>query len=353
MLELNPGDTTALIIFSTPRTMQYSITGSIYYRGSPIPIPSRNFLIFDKSSHGFRVSFNQPIDSTTYVFDWMVEDVENIYYAPYLGPNPPGAVEPGETIFLSIEGGVAPFDCYQESGTGSGFTIGSYAHGCTVTADPGGASGSIVVGVKDGTGRYVGSWGVGGGDCSSCISIEWDDGVSASTIGQDDSVTVAVTGGEGKCGYYDWTVEGSGFSFQNSRTYSNTNTLISSPSACGMANISVTTYCGADTTGTVKCTAGSWYRCCSNVVPTGSCGVLCSRSPSWLDNDAGSYRAYATNGWRCNGNCTAVCDCNGVTIDANTIASEWWNRTFGGCGGTASCGPTTSGVVHFEYWGCP
>ena len=95
--------------------------------------------------------------------------------------------------------------------------------------------------------------------CCDCdaddYSFEWDSDNSATTIDQDDMVSVYVTGG---CPPYKWEVTGTGFIMGTRETTGTYNTLIADASACGPASITVTDDCGNSVTGGVRSTEGRW-----------------------------------------------------------------------------------------------
>lgn len=270
-------------------------------------------------------------------------------------------VELGKSIDLLIEGGQAPFDCQIVGGDGTGFTVEGISDGCRVTAGEN-ATGYIQVGATDNQGNSAGTWSVGGVDCTSCTSLEWDDGVSASTIGQDDEVTVGVSGGSG-CGYYDWSVEGDGFSLENSRTYSETNTLISSPSACGVANVTVTTYCGAETSAEIKCTSGSLQACTNidNLVYRsypGSEGLTAADRlvrPDTSENGIYRYSWGYSGSIYCNSshgnNPSASCD-DGSTMYMSDVSPRFSTHPGDRCGGPYSQSGFGGIAPGLEKWQC-
>lgn len=96
--------------------------------------------------------------------------------------------------------------------------------------------------------------------CLETTTLEWDDETSASSVDQDGSCTVAVTGTD-TVGPFSWSVAGSGFTLDNASTAGLTNTLNADATACGIATITVTDACGNEATGQVKCTTGAWNSC--------------------------------------------------------------------------------------------
>lgn len=83
---------------------------------------------------------------------------------------------------------------------------------------------------------------------------EWDRDNSATTVVPDDTCVVTVEGGLAP---YNWSVSGTGFSFDNSQTSTGTNTLTAGADACGTAVITVSTASG-DIVGYVRSTVGQW-----------------------------------------------------------------------------------------------
>jgi hypothetical protein len=105
--------------------------------------------------------------------------------------------------------------------------------------------------------------------CVDPPELVWDDTGSATTIGQNDSVAIAATGGQGP---YKWIVSGSGFSLAATVTQTASNTLSSNASACGSATITVKDDCGQDAQGFVLVdTVGVWASLGNNICPI--CGA--------------------------------------------------------------------------------
>lgn len=105
-------------------------------------------------------------------------------------------------------------------------------------------------------------------ECPSDPAFAYDSG-NPTTIARETDVTITVDNG---CGDYSWAVSGTGFSFVNSTTTEGSNLLSADNTACGVATITVTDYCGIQVTGVVKCTTGQWYRCVPHWSPAGTHG---------------------------------------------------------------------------------
>jgi len=109
-------------------------------------------------------------------------------------------------------------------------------------------------------------------------ALEWDP-ANPVEVDPDDFVSVYILGGAPP---FQWSVSGSGFFFDSEHTITEVLTtdrrlpLCASALACGAATIKVTDNCGADCTGTVRCTAGGWgtYYCRERVryCVGGECG---------------------------------------------------------------------------------
>lgn len=94
------------------------------------------------------------------------------------------------------------------------------------------------------------------GNANSAFDITW---TSGTTISADPNtgVSVCVSG----TAPYTWqVVEGSGFSFQQTATQDNCNTLSLNGNACGSAEILVTDNFGTSVTGYMRSTSGTWVN---------------------------------------------------------------------------------------------
>ena len=112
------------------------------------------------------------------------------------------------------------------------------------------------------------------GKCPSpyaCAYLVWDYGTSAETIDQNNFVTIAVKADppqdDPSMYLLKWAVSGIGFSLENVTTQGFTNTLYADETACGLATITVTDYCGTSITGYVRGTTGQW------VFKSNTCGL--------------------------------------------------------------------------------
>jgi hypothetical protein len=94
-------------------------------------------------------------------------------------------------------------------------------------------------------------------DCDVVDNVAYDTENSDETIDQNSTATVIVTDG---CGPFNWSVTGTGFSFDDSTTDERTNTLSADDTACGSATITITDKCGDSCTGYVRCTEGQWVQ---------------------------------------------------------------------------------------------
>ena len=114
-----------------------------------------------------------------------------------------------------------------------------------------------------------------------CDAFENDEGVSPTTMAQDDSATIGVTGGHEP---YTWTLtqgDGSGFTIDASTT--DTTTIYTDESACGSADIQVTDSCGCVATFNVRCTTGTWVHEGTGPQYCAGCG-----GPVYCDDSRGS-----------------------------------------------------------------
>ena len=94
--------------------------------------------------------------------------------------------------------------------------------------------------------------------CPPDIVISWDSDLNL-TVGQGNGgfATAAVKVKDG-LGPYTWSVAGTGFSMQDAVTNGVNNVLQADATACGLATVTVTDFCGDSVTGYVRCTAGQW-----------------------------------------------------------------------------------------------
>jgi hypothetical protein len=246
------------------------------------------------------------------------------YFPPEFNSEDPGAVEAGESIDLIIDGGQAPFDCQIVGGTGSGFTVEGISNGCRLTAGEN-PSGYVQIQATDNQGNQTGTWSVGGVDCSSCIDISFDYSIGEGPLDREDSLIIGVESTGSSCGYFDWTVSGTGFSLQNTRTYTNTNVLITDNIACGSAIVTVTDACGHTTTGEFRCSYGGYHSCVvtgyQNNYNCTSCGANLGGGVLYSPNKA-FYAQAVSPGQVCIG-CVTIggnlsADCNG---DIYSVAS--------------------------------
>lgn len=214
-----------------------------------------------------------------------------------------------------------------------------------------------------------------------CITIssncgknpEWDRDNSATTVVPGDTCVVTVEDG---CAPYNWSVSGTGFSFDNPQTSTGTNTLTAGDDACGTAIITVSSDCG-DTTGYVRSTVGQWANQTNGcIIP----GAWTSKSASgaskyWFYRVEDQYRqsqeVWAWYGigspgpppeWSC-----ADVDCS-AKGDPNCVdCLEWsctdfnpgWDNCGGWCCGTGfGCGGTAGGYcmkntyLYYHEWVC-
>ena len=156
--------------------------------------------------------------------------------------------------------------------------------------------------------------------CKKCppeVVVTWASGDL--TVGQSSSVEVLVANGVGP---YSWSVIGTDFSLLHATTEGVSNTLVTGPSACGSATITVTDFCGDSVVGYVRCTAGAWilYEDCRTCFSAdvwnnycSTCGVVSKEiilgNKRWLV--AQRYEYYPdtlTTWWGHVGNCvTDLC----------------------------------------------
>lgn len=99
------------------------------------------------------------------------------------------------------------------------------------------------------------------GDPNCPIGFDWNDALSAETIGQSDTASVYVSGGAGP---YFWSVSGTDVWLTNAETAGVSNTLNTGANACGSMKVTVrdsqTAVPPCTTEGYVRCTAGEWER---------------------------------------------------------------------------------------------
>ncbi|MBW2044783.1 MAG: hypothetical protein JRI96_07830 [Deltaproteobacteria bacterium] len=134
----------------------------------------------------------------------------------------------------------------------------------TIYVDTGGCGRVVTVTVEDACGQIV-----TGSVIVSDVALEWDYYDSCETIGRNDNCLVFVTGGTPP---FIWSVEGTGFSLDNSKTTERFNTLKTDDSACGAATIKVIDSCGSEVTESVRCTEGSgWIYHGWDHAETGDC----------------------------------------------------------------------------------
>jgi hypothetical protein len=282
------------------------------------------------------------------------------YFPPEFDGGSPQTVESGESVELLINEGQAPFNCQNVGGGGTGFTVKSTETGCRVTAGQN-ISGYIKVQATDNQGNTTGTWSVGGVDCTSCTEITWDDITSGTSVAQNDSTTIAINGGA--CGYYDWSVSGTGFSLEHTRTYGTTNTLHANGSACGAAEVTVTDACGNEVIHEVKCTSGTWLTCTptSNLTYTRSYVYTCMIARSATSPDGLYKYGYAYSGSLYCGGCGGQNAGNNPAYsceDGSTAYLSYCHPPFAQVSGRCETGRYyNSGFSGanpgLQKWGCP
>ena len=161
-------------------------------------------------------------------------------------------------------------------------------------------------------------------------AIEWDTETSAETIGQSDSVAIAVIANNTPL---TWSVSGTGFSLEHAETAGVGNILHAGAGACGPATIICTGCDGQSVTGYVRCTTGQWVII--EKLSEGDSACMGVGAPFWLYGTwwagiGGKYKVEEymelthTHGYSpnnlCPGECTPYCEelhpcetCLGVT----------------------------------------
>ena len=219
------------------------------------------------------------------------------------------------------------------------------------------------------------AWSVGvcsaSGTVTACppeVALAWDDETSATTIGQNSSAIVAVLGGLPP---FRWAVDGTGFSFDDTKTSSRSNLVKTSASACGTGMITVTDGCGDQVTGYIRCTEGEWLDLdsCSCPIYAASTGYeppppgqglyeaiqdkwKCFEAweQTWLIGLYGTCPGSCTD-YGCSGRCLDTdlychedCGCNGPCIsDSYTMADGYTGRSQ--CAGLPYCVTQDGGAM--------
>lgn len=128
--------------------------------------------------------------------------------------------------------------------------------------------------------------------CDTSTALAFDDASTADTIGTGASITLYITGSGSP---FTWSVlndgcgtNGTGFSLASAETEDTTNTLSTTPSADGYADITVTDCSGASINFQIRCTAGTWTLvgdCVRDLACSGSCtGCDCNSQCGGVDS---------------------------------------------------------------------
>ena len=156
------------------------------------------------------------------------------------------------------------------------------------------------------------------------------------TIDREDEESIAVNGG---CPPFEWSVAGTGFSFENATTEVSTNILKADDAACGAANITITDAVGATVGGVVRSTAGQWVARSTGVCEMPGQGTTDDGGSNWelIIGNRKQLQGLIKIG-TCNDTCAAcggsdLCTCIGCCNDGGE-----------GCSGLA-CTPC------IDYWG--
>ena len=177
------------------------------------------------------------------------------------------------------------------------------------------------------------------GQCDG-TGIAWDQDESANSVVRPNSVSIAISDSNGTKGSpYSWAITaGTGFSLENATTTGLTNTLHTTGSACGMAEITVTACDGVTTAvGYVRCTSGHYVDCDTYLLTPCSHGNCLNPPPTPPDcpvgGGGGSGIFWTTNGmWKASiyyilGKCNYGDDptgtCWGYTVFMTQILQEY------------------------------
>ena len=93
-------------------------------------------------------------------------------------------------------------------------------------------------------------------DCALADALALDTESTAETIARSSNIGIYLTGG---CPPYRWTVSGTGFTI-SAKTTEPRNFLYADATACGMANVEVSDYCGGSLSIPIRCDEGEWVR---------------------------------------------------------------------------------------------
>jgi len=171
----------------------------------------------------------------------------------------------------------------------------------------------------DGSGHLIGSSNVSIFEGNCCIYVTpptWYSG-NPTVIAQDSQESVSVTDGQGP---FTWAVTGSGYSMTSEETETGVNTLNSTASACGAANITVTDDCGNEVGGVLLGTVGTWRTC--GAATNTRANIACN------DGQAGQFNGWEYDGdHRCEVN--ICCDATGIHPFGDAWTYNCNNETYG------------------------
>jgi hypothetical protein len=105
-----------------------------------------------------------------------------------------------------------------------------------------------------------------------------DSTVTPETIARSSEVTIAILDG---CPDFTWSVTGTGFTLEETKTAGRLNKLIASGTACGAAIITVVDSCSMSTTIELRCTTGVWTKVADSVRSTNRDDIAGCGGSNW------------------------------------------------------------------------